>query len=743
MHIPDGATAAGATPASPQPSHHPLSPSNRSPSLSLSSTDEEEMDTAENRKRRHQSDSPEEYTRPAGDGSLLTNTSLNPNRRTRLSTTDISSPDLTSTPDRIDIQMNTIRGAAAAVAPELQTIPSDDEDYPLPGDQSTASNIRRVDHMVQGVVSLTRRNANTLRSDQALAWDNQDLALSPNINMTSPLPRPNIHSPSTSAPSPAPTPPPTVPTMPSIPSVPPPATDSDLSSQLQKTFKECFDKAYRTFETDMLATIGSLQTRVDENTATLSTVTERITNIEQVNQANTAIQEDTQARVRENTEHLERIDTNLVNINQNGILNALQERVSQLENALQERAAASGNISPNNNPSNLTPAEVTRIRNDQLKEDDHYFLSTIQLKGFSPPVNAYRKDRNAAREILKLTGSEDILASVKIVKFSENFSSLRLTFDDPFACHDAKASLSFASSQILSNGQSPGFKYTILTPPRFHEQRSVLFKKAMEMKSRGEIGRFSFLVRNDLLCVRLSKRGQRDVILPFRQPAPDQMETDDNEKCSICLLGFDNGDLRSMRCGHLFHHLCIKTSLGKSLECPTCKVSQPLTEEMRKCQRCSNDTNVHNDRVRYILARKCGHIHSANCQAVHLLSLPDQFPLSPASVIPLLESPHPGCHSCSTGNQSPDLESSFLTPVQYYPGIREFNNPDDPQQPTPASPSQEETPPTVPQSRPPPLFSGLTGSNTAPLGQRNRRRANAPRSLPPATEQRQRTRSRS
>ena len=134
MHIPTTGGATGGAVSADIPSLHPLPQPSLSPSLSLSSSDEEEMDTAENRKRRHQSDSPDDSTRPPGDGSLLTNTSMNPIRRTRLSTAEMSSPALTSTPDRVDIQMASIRGATAAVAPELHTISSDDEDISAPRD---------------------------------------------------------------------------------------------------------------------------------------------------------------------------------------------------------------------------------------------------------------------------------------------------------------------------------------------------------------------------------------------------------------------------------------------------------------------------------------------------------------------------------------------------------------------------------------------------------------------------------
>jgi hypothetical protein len=263
------------------------------------------------------------------------------------------------------------------------------------------------------------------------------------------------------------------------------------------------------------------------------------------------------------------------------------------------------------------------------------------------------------------------------------------------------------------------------------------------MKAKREITRYGFLVRNDVLCLRLSKQGHRDVIFPYKHPdTPMDTESEPEavEKCPICLLGYDTGDLKAMSCGHLFHLLCIKTNLAKTLACPTCKVFPAVTEEMRQCERCSLDPipNDSNEPVSLILARKCGHIHSSDCQARHLNTLTTDFPLSPASILPLLQSSHPGCHSCTSDNQHPDLESYFLTPIQFTPGITEFINlADHHQQPPPPSPT--------PPQRPPPLFPVLTGSNAAPLGARDRirRGTNRPRSPPPPAPARQRTRSRS
>ena len=671
--------------------------------------EDEDMDMSESRKRRHQSSSPEDPPRPPGDGSLLTNTSINPAvRRTRLST-NISSPEITSTPDQIDIQLTAIRGAAAAAIPDLPNIP-DEETVSTrpPADHSSSSNLARVNDMVAGVVQIARETVPTIPSEQSMTWDNQDLSLSNNRQMSSPLPLPNIPA---SPPPSATHPPPTLPT-----------NGQDISEMLSKTFKEHLATAYQSFETNMLASIAKISARVDANSTMILSTNARVTILEHDMETAADTRQELQVRVRDNAGHIERIDQG--SATQQSIFSALVTRVNELENALQASQAS------NPPTSDLTTEEVIRFRQRQQAEDDKYFLSTIQLKGYRPPIGIHPKDRTAALNILKLNGADDVLTTAVTIKFSPDFKTLRLTYRDPRDAQETCSILSRCAADIVRNGQTPGYTHSVLTPPRFREQRTALYLIARQKKESGEISRFNFLIRQNVLCVRMSKAGNRDVILPFSPQAQAEtpMETDTTpDRCSVCLLGFEDGELGALRCGHLYHRMCIMTNLSKTVECPTCKQITPqITEEMIRCGKCILERNdPDNEPSRLILSRKCFHIHTSECQDNHLRTLPTAYPLTPASIPTLSASPHPGCHSCANAEHHPSMETSFIIPIQYFPGIKAYINPADSTAGAP-SPAEMQL-----QPRPRPLFSAvLTGPNAAPIGDRRRMRSARPRPRP-------------
>jgi hypothetical protein len=147
---------------------------------------------------------------------------------------------------------------------------------------------------------------------------------------------------------------------------------------------------------------------------------------------------------------------------------------------------------------------------------------------------------------------------------------------------------------------------------------------------------------------------------------------------------------------------------------------------MIRCGKCILERNdPDNEPSRLILSRKCFHIHTSECQDNHLRTLPTAYPLTPASIPALSASPHPGCHSCANAEQHPSMETSFIIPIQYFPGIKAYINPAD---------STSGAPPPAEmqlQPRPRPLFSAvLTGPNAAPIGDRRRMRSARPRPRP-------------
>ena len=142
-------------------------------------------DSEESRKRRHsEDDSEEEEFRQPGNGSLLTNTSIRP----RLS--EVASPDLTSTPGRIDQVMSNVRETAARAVPDLPPIDETPQQSTSSyQDSSSASNIHRVQGVVEGIVSIARNVIHAADNSLSMTWDNEGL---PPLQMHSPLPVPTL-----------------------------------------------------------------------------------------------------------------------------------------------------------------------------------------------------------------------------------------------------------------------------------------------------------------------------------------------------------------------------------------------------------------------------------------------------------------------------------------------------------------------------------------------------------------------
>ncbi len=57
-----------------------------------------------------------------------------------------------------------------------------------------------------------------------------------------------------------------------------------------------------------------------------------------------------------------------------------------------------------------------------------------------------------------------------------------------------------------------------------------------------------------------------------------EVKNEDNKKCMVCLLEFDDDDdVQCLECKHVFHHKCLDEWVKYKPECPTCR-SQIETE---------------------------------------------------------------------------------------------------------------------------------------------------------------------
>ena len=643
--------------------------------------EEENMETSteddESRKRRHSDDEPIDIRSP-GQGSLLTNTSI-PIRQ-RLSAVSNDDPP---TPDTVDHVMQDIRAASMQVT--LPTIADEDLRTPDLNDHSTSANVNRVQDAVTGIVNLTRRIIHS-ETHEAMTWDPNDIGVGvPTLHMSSPLANPNIASPPPSGSE-------------------IPETEAMLVDTLKDSFKSFFEEAYKKFEDKLLITVSEYDRKIDsqskliqdntnkinEKTTEIINLDSRISAVEKDVEALTVSKVQTNTDVQLNATHIQVLKEEAQVVNQQlQLLQTLQNKVTELEAKINQDSPNPPHREEDNAGAiTLTPEELAKIRRKIQMDDDNYFFSTLQFKRFAPPRRGTDiRSRYEARQILKLIDAEDAISTAKYVKFSSDLKSLRLTFDSPKACSETLSYLSGLCSQIKRSGHQPALHFSQLTPPRFSEQRQALYTLATRMKENNEISRFSFTMRNQTLCLRTGKQGYPDRIIPYKPSQHVPMETDQDSTCLICLGDLADGDIAYMDCKHVFHKLCLVTSLERTIGCPFCKAQTDLKNEL-KCQKCISD--IENGIIdagnpddpivsdpedpQLVLSRKCGHVHRYQCQAVYMSNLQDDFPLTPTGTKDICSSTIPGCLSCQEGgqSQSANLHSTLLHNLVYTQRTRSY-----------------------------------------------------------------------
>ena len=683
-----------------------------------------QMDTSESRKRSRPEDDSilgVDATSPPVSQSMIGNTSITEEgdtRRRRLSSSDIpsfSGDGMTSTPTIIQQQMVQIRNNAAEVSDVAQVIvhhATDHEDY------SEMSDSLNIQTMVGWVVALTTDDANySPERHNTMTWDDSDMNL-PTLPILSPRPLPNIQE-SEEELSPAP-------------STSQGANSSDTMSAIREMIRSQMEMACRTIETTIVAKLSETTDQVAKNSQDIGNANERIVSIEEEWQRQEVRvdermdifelrQDGTATIIGENVANIDRIDramSNLARNQNNGISNevvqALISRIESLEQAQHQQT--------------LTEQEIARYREDKQRQDDDYFLRTISLRGFIPPTDI--ANRYAARKILAAISCEDILATVTKFSFSQDRKRLRLTFSDKKTVHDTTHWMAEAIREIKGNGADPHIMFSVLTPPRFSKEREILNKIGTDLKKKREISRYTFLVRENQLVLRVSAPGKHDRMIkcPSLPQNDDNMEVDNGEEdssCPICMATFDDQKkIIIFHCGHVFHEDCMLASLSQSMKCPFCRLIPPTAALTNiNCTRCKKyieddeDDDISADNM--VMAMKCHHMHLSWCQSAHLTTIDTEYPPTPEGLVRIRNDNVKGCYSCNNDIQDTPRQTDIMHQVRFTPGMPTFvelgdNTPDNVIFPPL---------PTVP----PPV---LSGANSVPISQAPRS-MNRPRSPPP------------
>ena len=672
----------------------------RSELSSSSDSDGEEMDQSENRKRPHDdSIMGPDILEPQASASMIANTSMldtGSARRRRLSSSEAGAslpPDLTSTPEqRIQAQMDTIRDDIILEETPSQVSTDRNTNYQ---DHSTTSEQFNLNNMVTGIQQLTRGVANIQDpSPGSLTWDDNDInipsqpmispravpaidentpsnnpVLHPTLPDNLPPPVPAIAEPgSTLRDNRSPPPPPTAPSTPDI-------VDS-LKDMVQEQFRAAFENIERKMIESLSDHIRTSDQQYEENKEAIAIVSARADNIEQDIERHQFEIENLNDDAETISGHINRIDEAL------SIINArAQPRNSPDIQALLARIAVLEETAQRNQ---LTDQMLDRIKKQTQNEDDRYFMNTLAIKGYNPAtVNNNHSVRSAARAILRIIGSEDVISFTSKISFKNDNSRMRLTFDNPNDFRTAIHHLSRSIKQIKDAGHNPGILFQVLTPPRFNKERETLQKIAENMKRDGQISRFWFVLIKNELCIKVSKHGQRDSIIhvPAESEDMDVSGTEQEQagsRCPICLCSFDNTtEINVYGCGHTFHRPCLRSSLSLSMKCPTCRTIPPQVQlDQIECTHCRSDIldpQSTCNREMIVLSRKCNHLHLYDCQITHIDSLEGNFPQTPEGYANIMAAEGiQGCSSCTRGNVTNFPYNSIIHEVAYQEGMADY-----------------------------------------------------------------------
>lgn len=714
-------------------------------SSSDSDSDNDNMDTSENRKRpRPDSIMGADITEQNLSASMIANTSIQetgPARRRRISSADAGPsipPDLTSTPDenntqsRILDQMNTIRDdiILEEISPQVSTNRNTNLQ-----DLSTTSEQFNLNNLVTGVRQITRDIAN-IQQGSSLTWDDNDINL-PSLPMISPRPVPAMAEdvPNDNNPLLLPQP---VPTIADVhtdatarctppPTAPPPAQSTpDLLHSLKDMVQEQFRTAYENIEQKLLGSIRdhvrTSEQQYEENKEGIAIVSARVDNVEQDIERHQFEIENISEDLETHSGHINRIDEAL------GVITHASNQ--PIQDLLARIAALEASQVQSSQVTSEERETIDRIKKRMQKEDDRYYMSTLVIKGFNPEVvtqNNYGA-RSTARAVLRIIGSEDVIGFTSKISFKNDNTKMRLTYDHPNDYQAAIHHLSRSIKQIKDAGHNPGILFSTLSPPRFQRERDILQKIAEDMKRDGQIDRFCFVLAKNKLCLKVSKRGQRDSLIHVPAETEDMEvsvpeEDQAGSRCPICLSPFDNNtQINVYACGHTFHTPCLRSSLAQSMKCPTCRsIPHQIQLEIIECIRCRSDildpqSLCNQDQI--VLSRRCNHLHLHDCQTNYINTLEGSFPATAEGYHNITTAENiQGCASCFSGVETSFQHNTIIHEVQYQDGMSDYID---------LEAATNNTPTHDPPPQPP-----LSGANAIPIAAAPARPINRPVNPPP------------
>ena len=190
------------------------------------------------------------------------------------------------------------------------------------------------------------------------------------------------------------------------------------------------------------------------------------------------------------------------------------------------------------------------------KEEDSYYLRTVEVRGFSletysmminDPTNS---PYHWAKKILNLDATEGILCGCRMVKFfppqEGRGPSFRMTYDSIGEMRRALVRVGAARNELRTMQSDLHLSYYQLTPPRFHKTKTALYKLISAERKRGLVKNFYFLVVRNKLCS-LIKVPRSEPDPPRRDGRPQRNTGRRFETRLVTLSGDSYDDLIKIR----------------------------------------------------------------------------------------------------------------------------------------------------------------------------------------------------
>ena len=162
----------------------------------------------------------------------------------------------------------------------------------------------------------------------------------------------------------------------------------------------------------------------------------------------------------------------------------------------------------------LPPEVIAKFKNMVRRDEDHFFMSTIQLNNVPNCVSFDQSPRRCALAALNSLHIEYvIMEQIDKVTINAEKRTIRLTASSPYIARCLIRTLASAKRRRINQGYNPCLTFTLLTAPRFNRQRDALYKLGNGLKKSGKIIHFHLIHLPNTLGMKVYNKNKESWIV--------------------------------------------------------------------------------------------------------------------------------------------------------------------------------------------------------------------------------------